>query len=162
VKRGRGVPFYNRTLIFLDVYLEIISFRWHSFDITLMSLRVSLSIPKNSRTFHLGQGKFGMITLAYRETGKFWSSLLCISFLLAIFLSTPAAMAQTQQQPFLFASTTVNGQEVVGVFRPNPPELGDHGASDSHRRESHHQHSGKRELQVQDALRHLHAYGHSR
>jgi chitobiase/beta-hexosaminidase-like protein/centrosomal CEP192-like protein len=58
-----------------------------------------------------------MITLAFPVSGKsFCSFLLSISFFLAIFLSIPVVTAQTQQQPFLFASTTVNGQEAVVTF----------------------------------------------
>ena len=44
------------------------------------------------------------------------SFLLGITFLLAALLSTTVEMAQTQQQPFLFASTSVNGQEAVVTF----------------------------------------------
>lgn len=58
-----------------------------------------------------------MLTLAFPVSGKsFCSFLLSVSFLLATSLSSPIVMAQTQQQPFLFASTTVNGQEAVVTF----------------------------------------------
>ena len=58
-----------------------------------------------------------MITLVFPVCGKsFCSFLLGISFLLVALLSTTVAMAQTQQQPFLFASTSVNGQEAVVTF----------------------------------------------
>ena len=58
-----------------------------------------------------------MLTLAFPVPGKsFCSFPLGISFLLAILLSTPVAIAQTQQQPFLFASTSLNGQEAVVTF----------------------------------------------
>jgi hypothetical protein len=45
---------------------------------------------------------------------------------------------------------------IVGVLEPNFSEPGDCGAGDSHRRESHGKHSGRRELQVQNAIGHLH------
>jgi hypothetical protein len=58
-----------------------------------------------------------MITLAFPVCGKScWSFLVGIPFLLVALLSTRVAMAQTQQQPFLFASTSVNGQEAVVTF----------------------------------------------
>ena len=58
-----------------------------------------------------------MITLAFPVCGKsFCSFLLGIPFLLVVLFSTTVAMAQTQQQPFLFASTSVNGQEAVVTF----------------------------------------------
>ncbi len=58
-----------------------------------------------------------MITLAFPVSGKsFCSFLLGILLLLVVLFSTTVAMAQTQQQPFLFASTSVNGQEAVVTF----------------------------------------------
>jgi hypothetical protein len=50
---------------------------------------------------------------------------------------------------------------VVGVLRSNFRELGNDGASESHRRESHRKHGGERELQIPNACRLFHANGYS-
>jgi hypothetical protein len=58
-----------------------------------------------------------MIKLIFPVSGKrLLHVFVCLSSLLPILVTSPAARAQTQQQPFLFAYTTVNGQETVVTF----------------------------------------------
>jgi len=53
-----------------------------------------------------------MNQLMFPVSGKsFPRVLVCLSSLLVILIPALTARAQTQQQPFLFAYTTVSGQE---------------------------------------------------
>lgn len=66
VARNRGLVFHFVTGSYLPLYLALNN----PFPLRLLRqhaniIAVSLSIPKNSRTFQLGQEKFGMITRAF-------------------------------------------------------------------------------------------------
>lgn len=58
-----------------------------------------------------------MIKLVFPVSGRsFPRALVSLSSLLVILIAMPDVRAQTQQQPFLFAITTVNGQEAAVTF----------------------------------------------